>query len=231
MDKESIIQEWFYRLPRGYAEVPYTKEEMAMLHEILEENGLNGSVFVNEIDQLDQAFLDAKPVEDLKEDKEEDPIYESAESFEKHILDKFAMEGQSIGNLNVIYQEILRRNDADLKTWFIEGGKQKPKGGTFSMSKTAKDAYEICKSAIVVNGHHSELWFALEYNGLVKGGVAGETIISDVDIPPDIGVSLKDYGRFSSVNFGKLPRETNVFFQKIITLFESVNNSKNNYII
>jgi len=67
MDKESIIQEWFYRLPRGYAEVPYTKEEMAMLHEILEENGLNGSVFVNEIDQLDQAFLDAKPVKDLEE--------------------------------------------------------------------------------------------------------------------------------------------------------------------
>jgi hypothetical protein len=40
---------------------------MAMLHEILEENGLNGSVFVNEIDQLDQAFLDAKPVKDLEE--------------------------------------------------------------------------------------------------------------------------------------------------------------------
>jgi hypothetical protein len=101
MDREAIIREWFYRLPKGYAEVPYTKAEMNILHEILEENGLNGSVFVNEtvdpgpkrnfkpygdkyteyekatnkdlkeVDQLDQAFHDAKPVEDLDEAEEE----------------------------------------------------------------------------------------------------------------------------------------------------------------
>ena len=67
MDREQIIQEWFYRLPNGYATSPYSKEEMDILHTILSENNLNGSVFVNEIDQLDQAFHDAKPVEDLKE--------------------------------------------------------------------------------------------------------------------------------------------------------------------
>jgi len=64
MDKDSIIQEWFYRLPKGYANAPYTKKEMDALHEVLEENGLNGAVFVNEVDQLDQAFLKAEPVED-----------------------------------------------------------------------------------------------------------------------------------------------------------------------
>ena len=101
MDRESIIREWFYRLPKGYANPPYTKAEMDALHEVLEENGLNGSIFVNEtvdpgpkrwskpygdkytekekqdnpdlkeIDQLDQAFRDAKPVEDLKEQKKQ----------------------------------------------------------------------------------------------------------------------------------------------------------------
>ena len=94
MDRMAIIREWFYRLPKGYAEPPYSKAEMDTLHEVLDENGMNGSVFVNEtidtgpkrnfkpygdkyteyekstnpdlkeIDQLDQAFLDAKPVED-----------------------------------------------------------------------------------------------------------------------------------------------------------------------
>mgnify|MGYP003147294185 FL=1 len=39
MNKESIIREWFYRLPKGYAEPPYTKAEMDVLHEVLEENG------------------------------------------------------------------------------------------------------------------------------------------------------------------------------------------------
>ena len=69
MDRESIIREWFYRLPKGYAKAPYTKKEMNVLHEILEENGLNGSIFVKEDKYVDQAFHDAKPVEDLKEQK------------------------------------------------------------------------------------------------------------------------------------------------------------------
>jgi len=72
MDKESIIKEWFYRLPKGYANAPYSKDEMDILHEVLEENGLNGSFFVNEVDQLDQAFHDAKPVKDLEEAVTED---------------------------------------------------------------------------------------------------------------------------------------------------------------
>ena len=78
MDRDSIIREWFYRLPKGYATAPYTDEEMDTLHEILEENGLNGSVFVNEVDQLDQAFLDAEPVKDLDESAQDlaDPEFE-----------------------------------------------------------------------------------------------------------------------------------------------------------
>ena len=67
MDRGSIIREWFYRLPNGYANAPYTNEEMDVLHAILEEEGINGSIFVNEVDQLDQAFIDAKPVQDLEE--------------------------------------------------------------------------------------------------------------------------------------------------------------------
>ena len=69
MDKESIIREWFYRLPNGYATAPYSKKEMDTLHAVLKEHNVNGSVFVKEVDQLDQAFHDAKPV------KDEDPVH------------------------------------------------------------------------------------------------------------------------------------------------------------
>jgi|TARA_R110001606_G_scaffold327489_3_gene474432 hypothetical protein len=68
MDKNSIIKEWFYRLPNGYANAPYSKAEMDILHKVLEENKLNGSFFTNEVDQLDQAFLDAEPVQDEEEE-------------------------------------------------------------------------------------------------------------------------------------------------------------------
>ena len=85
MNKESIIREWFYRLPNGYATAPYSKKEMDVLHEVLAENGINGSIFAKEaklekekftepdqmrmykeVDQLDQAFHDAERVEELK---------------------------------------------------------------------------------------------------------------------------------------------------------------------
>ena len=68
MDKESIIREWVYRLPKGYAMAPYSKSEMDTLHDILNENGLNGSIFAKEDFQLDQAFHDAKPVEEATQE-------------------------------------------------------------------------------------------------------------------------------------------------------------------
>ena len=82
MNKDSIIREWFYRLPNGYATAPYSEKEIDVLHEVLTENGMNGSIFAKEaklekekftepdqmriykeVDQLDQAFHDAKPID------------------------------------------------------------------------------------------------------------------------------------------------------------------------
>ena len=41
MDTEKIINEWFYRLPNGYANYPYSDKELAVLHEVLDANGLS----------------------------------------------------------------------------------------------------------------------------------------------------------------------------------------------
>jgi len=75
MDFDGIVREWFYRLPKGYADAPYTEAELAVLNEVLSENGitlpeakLEKEKFTepdqmrNEVDQLDQAFNDAEPV-------------------------------------------------------------------------------------------------------------------------------------------------------------------------
>ena len=65
MDTNKIVEEWFYRLPKGYALAPYTDEELKVLNEVLDENGLS---LKEDVDVLDQAFLDAKPVKDLDEE-------------------------------------------------------------------------------------------------------------------------------------------------------------------
>jgi hypothetical protein len=75
MDFEKLVKEWFYRLPKGYADAPYSREELAVLDEVLSENGVSlpeaelekekftePNQMRNEVDQLDQAFNDAEPV-------------------------------------------------------------------------------------------------------------------------------------------------------------------------
>lgn len=61
---DNIIRDWFYELPNGYAEHPYSQKELSILDEVLAKYDTP----LNEIDQLDQAFLAAKPVKEAVED-------------------------------------------------------------------------------------------------------------------------------------------------------------------
>ena len=83
MNTDKIIHEWFYRLPKGYAIAPYTKQELDILDEVLTENGVS----LNEdVDILDQAFNDAKPVKDEEKQHTLEVIEESlllAKTFSK----------------------------------------------------------------------------------------------------------------------------------------------------
>ena len=69
-----ILAEWFYRLPNGYATEPYNDQELQILEKVLLEHDIKSTPIIqrmrgelNEVDQLDQAFLNAKPVKDLDE--------------------------------------------------------------------------------------------------------------------------------------------------------------------
>ncbi len=70
MNFDYIVKEWFYRLPKGYADAPYTEEELRVLDKVLVEN----NIAMPEVDELDQAFLDAAPVEDSDESVLEEDI-------------------------------------------------------------------------------------------------------------------------------------------------------------
>jgi hypothetical protein len=81
--KEKVIQEWFFRLPKGYAEPPYSSEEMRIFREVLSEH-------INESpDILDQGFLDATPVE---KDIEENDTASENEMFYEYISDDVLTE-------------------------------------------------------------------------------------------------------------------------------------------
>ena len=59
-----ILRDWFYRLPHGYAIQPYNKMELQVLSKVLVENNIDPKSIIESLDQVDQAFLDAKPVEE-----------------------------------------------------------------------------------------------------------------------------------------------------------------------
>jgi hypothetical protein len=65
MNQQDIIREWFYRLPSGYTNPPYSKKEMDVLHEVLAENGMNGAMFTKNLETIEE-----HPMETLHEWKE-----------------------------------------------------------------------------------------------------------------------------------------------------------------
>ena len=63
-----ILNEWFYRLPNGYAIQPFNDADLKVLEEVLNENRIHAYPIIKSLKendfQLDQAFNDAKPVEE-----------------------------------------------------------------------------------------------------------------------------------------------------------------------
>jgi hypothetical protein len=78
---DTVLREWFYRLPKGYAISPYTNEELRVLNTVLLEYGFEP--LATEADLVDQAFNDAEEVE-------ESVITEAKDVISKSFLKKIA---------------------------------------------------------------------------------------------------------------------------------------------
>jgi hypothetical protein len=113
MDFDYIVREWFYRLPKGYADAPYTEEELRILDKVLTENNIS----LSEVDELDQAFLDAEPVEDIDEydnivtEADDEPALLS----KQELADILLNGAYSEKNLKRIQNLITRNADAEFE--------------------------------------------------------------------------------------------------------------------
>lgn len=129
MDFDVIVKEWFYRLPKGYADAPYTEEELAVLDEVLNEHG----VVLTEVDELDQAFLDAEPVEDL----DESVLEEDIEKITKNDIIK------QINSVDLSQEDLIKLNH------FIISATYKPQVIKYLSSKNiSPENYQIGEDAV-----------------------------------------------------------------------------------
>ena len=116
------------------------------------------------------------------------------------------VQGQDVLNIDNFYSSLVKSpNSKKLFELIQNSGNKKLRSVHDSIEGLERELFDIIMGTIKIpNGEPSELWFAIMYNGQIKGGVAGETgITSDVDIDGQ-GVSLKNYSKINTIDFGSL---------------------------
>jgi len=183
MNTEKIINEWFYRLPNGYANYPYSDEELTILHKVLEENDF----------QLDQAFLDAKPVEEpekpINEDLDLEPLLAAAEAISEKKAGYFQM---FLGNLpegkvtTAMYDYLNNISQADLETFMEKLYSRKNPEETFDIEAGIEtDIFHLDAKGI----GKGELYCAwIFFDSVIQGG--SESFDVNID---NIKYEVKDY--------------------------------------
>ena len=139
-------------------------------------------------------------------------------------LQTYLEVGQSITGYDNLYSKLIEKQV--LFDLFMNGGGKELKDCTYDLCADSKELLELIIQTIrVTNGEPSELWFAIMYGGLLKGGVVGDTgIVSDIDVDGH-GVSLKNYGKTStSIDFGTLSPTASKIFYRILRLFMVISN-------
>lgn len=144
-----------------------------------------------------------------------------ASEFEQFIMDMYSVPGQQIIGLRGMYDAIQQLDDANKNA--ILDIIHKPANLTLRTGVTPiRGAFEILYDIIrdtikIPNGDESELWFAISYDGKVKGAVAGEAgIEADIEIG-DQTVSLKNYNK-TTFDFGSLDGESTEQLNSFIEL-------------
>ena len=147
MDRDAIIREWFFRLPKGYATAPYSKEEMDTLHEVLEENGLNGSVFANEDFQLDQAFHDAEEV-DLKDKKHSLEDLQEWKDDHRHLINEEIKLPEVIKLLGDVKDRLDQDDLTDIQAVIIRSAFKGKVLKYFADKQIVPDAYQLGEKSV-----------------------------------------------------------------------------------
>jgi hypothetical protein len=165
--KEKVIQEWFFRLPKGYAEPPYSSEEMRIFRQVLSEH-------VNESpDILDQGFLEAEPV---KEEIDTTlPVDEKIEIIRQTLDSEVGLEDVLIKKVIDIYSNFSpaeqKQFDKVFRSFTVEG---------FVSADPAilRNFHDVSFDAKVAGGlGRGEVQILLAVNNSTTGGTAKKDIV------------------------------------------------------
>ena len=156
----------------------------------------------------------------------EDSINDAG-SFDRFLHTRYAVDGQEIINTDNFFTNLNKSsNKEQLLSLILNSGKKSLKTSHDTFSKLEKELFDIIMGTVKIpNGEPSELWFAIVYDGKIKGGVAGKTgITSDVEINGQ-GISLKNYNKIDNVDFGSLGNTVQELLRDSVNLFQLLTGS------
>lgn len=209
---ESILTEWCFRLESGY---PKSPADYDVLRNVLREmTDLTA-------EQQDHIINRAKGIVEQDNDLEPTSIISDAASFESFIVKTYSVPGQQIIGLLGMYNAIQALDDStksNVLSIIQNPGQLQLKTGSVPIRGIYEVLYDIIRDTIKIpNGDESELWFAIVYDGKVKGAVAGDSgIEADIEIG-DQSISLKNYSR-ATFDFGSLDAESTEQLNSFIEL-------------
>jgi hypothetical protein len=90
MDIDGLVREWFYELPKGYADAPYTKTELDILDEVLAKHGISLNEFSRSSDRDEiERFVMSNPKFEDKSPRELDQLIDELEDEWDNVHDNY----------------------------------------------------------------------------------------------------------------------------------------------
>ncbi len=221
MNIDSILTEWRYRLPAGY---PKTAQDFGILRDVILEMT---DVDLSEAEHIVRRAMGLEEAPEPDADiTDSNTDFIDAAGFEKFILQRYTVDPQQIIGLPAMYTVLMQNSEYDTsRTELLELIKNPKvlslKTGIIPIRGIYLELYDLIKATIKIpNGDFSELWFAIAFDGRVKGAVSGEEgIEADIVIGGDNGetVSLKNYEK-TTFDFGSLPAEATQLLNEFLEM-------------
>lgn len=228
MTIDSILTEWSYRLPKGYP--TQSKDYELLYHVILEMTDLT-PLEARTIVNRAQGLNEDDPVE-ISKKSQPIPEFSNAEEFEQYIRKEYSVPEQTIGGLQVLYNQL--QDDVEVINMIQSKTPEVSiQPGPFRIQGKFARLYDAIETNIKIkNGHASELWFAIVFKGIVKGAVKNipsmgieNDLKSDVVTRDGTRFSLKAYSDIT-FDFGSLPTAAIKYLRSFIALAELITGKK-----
>jgi hypothetical protein len=151
-------------------------------------------------------------------------------TFENFVLNKYAVEGQTINGLQNLYNAISNNPQKEALFNIIESNQGKSlTSGNVNLNDTDRTLFSlVMQFTNVTNGEPSELWFAMLFKGKAEGGVGGKgnklkksDIVSDVSVG-DQQISLKNYTSIDNLDFGTLPKTELADLKRLFIIYSTI---------